>query len=90
MGDSDTESRKYDDEKKYRGCGDCSLGCGCCFWTHSCQLCCGCLPSINRKFNVHMFAMKIELFGSFFPKNSFKKRNYNGNLIIYKVQCLKP
>ena len=47
---TDTELKKSDDKKNQGGCGDCSLGLGCCCWTDSCHLCCGCLPSINRKF----------------------------------------
>jgi len=52
---NDPESKQCDDEENpsKNPCSnfDCSLGLGCCFWTHSCQLCCGCLPSINRKFD---------------------------------------
>ena len=53
----DTEPENYDDEKNHsgchdcNGCNDCTLGLGCCFWTHSFQLCCGCLPPINRTFH---------------------------------------
>lgn len=50
---SDAES--LDDEKKYNGCNDCTLGCDCCFWKSSCHLCCGFLPSINRKCTIYYF-----------------------------------